>query len=154
MLNTAQLNYYLDTVRHIHRALLPLLWESSKLAKLCFSSISRFLVLVVYKYSKYHWWNVYWDAVHLRYVQEIEQKNCISGSYDLKIISINIQIKSNQILFIVGNVHLKENKISKKLFTWLYSITNNNKLYIWFKYFGTSLWNRTWPLMKIYFSEL
>ncbi len=27
------------------------------------------------------------------------------------------QIKSNQILFKVGNVHLKEKKISKKLFT-------------------------------------
>ncbi len=55
------------------------------------------------------------------------------------------QIKSNQILFKVSNVHLKEKKISKKLFTWLYSIPNNNKLYIWFKYFGTLLWNRTWP---------
>ncbi len=63
------------------------------------------------------------------------------------------QIKSNQILFKVVNVHLKEMKISKKLFTQLYSITNNNKLYIWLKYFGTSLWNRTWPQMKINFSE-
>ncbi len=36
------------------------------------------------------------------------------------------QIKSNQILFKVSNVHLKEKKIGKKL----YSITNNNKLYI------------------------
>ncbi len=44
-------------------------------------------------------------------------------------IAIN-QIKSNQIIFKVGNVHLKEKKISKKLFTRLYSITNNNKLYI------------------------
>ncbi len=49
------------------------------------------------------------------------------------------QIKSNQILFKVSNVHLKEYKISKKLFSRLYSITNNNKLYICFKYFGTSL---------------
>ncbi len=56
-----------------------------------------------------------------------------------------IQIKSNQILFKVDNVHLKDKTINKKLFTWLYTITNNNKLYIWFKYFGTSLWNRTWP---------
>ncbi len=61
--------------------------------------------------------------------------------------------KSNQILFKFGNVHLKEKKISKKLFTRLYSITNNNKLYIWFKYVGTSLWNRTSPQMKIYFNE-
>ncbi len=36
------------------------------------------------------------------------------------------QIKSNQLLFKVGNAHLKE----KKLFTRLYSINNNNKLYI------------------------
>ncbi len=65
-----------------------------------------------------------------------------------------IKSKSNQILFKVGNVHLKEKrKISKKVFTRLYSITNNNELYIWFKYFGTSLWNRTWSQMKIYFSE-
>ncbi len=44
----------------------------------------------------------------------------------------HILIKSNQVksnLFKVGNVHLKEKKISKKLFTQLYSITNNNKLY-------------------------
>ncbi len=40
------------------------------------------------------------------------------------------QIKSSQILFKVGNVLLNEKKISKKLFTRLYSITNNNKLYI------------------------
>ncbi len=37
-------------------------------------------------------------------------------------------LKSNQIVFKVGNVHLKEKKISNKLFTQLYSITNNNKL--------------------------
>ncbi len=40
------------------------------------------------------------------------------------------QIKSNQIKF-YSNVHLKEKKISKKLFTRLYSITNktiNHKL--------------------------
>ncbi len=42
---------------------------------------------------------------------------------------------------------MKEKKISKKLFTWLYSITNNNKLYIWFKYVDTSLWNTAWPQM-------
>ncbi len=49
------------------------------------------------------------------------------------------QIKSNQILLKIGNIHLKEKKISKKIFTELYSITFNNKLYILFKYFGTSL---------------
>ncbi len=47
----------------------------------------------------------------------------------------------------------KKRKITMKLFTQLYSIANNNKLYIWFKYFGTSLWNRTWPQIEIYFSE-
>ncbi len=52
---------------------------------------------------------------------------------------ISNQIKSNQILFKFTNVHLKEKKISKKLFTRLYSITNNYKLYISFKYFGTSM---------------
>ncbi len=66
---------------------------------------------------------------------------------------ISNQIKSNQILFKDCNVYLKEKKISKKLFTRLYSISNSNKLYIWFKYFGSSFWNRTWPQMKIYFSE-
>ncbi len=66
---------------------------------------------------------------------------------------VSNQIKSNQIWFKVGNVHLKEKKISKKLFTRRYSITVNNKLHISFKYCGTSLWNRTWPQMKIYFSE-
>ncbi len=39
-----------------------------------------------------------------------------------------IKSKSNQILFKVDNILLKEKKISKKLFTRLYSITNNNKL--------------------------
>ncbi len=63
------------------------------------------------------------------------------------------QIKSNQVLFKVSNVHLKEKKISRKLFTRLYSIANNNKLYIRFKYFGTSLWNRTWPSNGNIFSE-
>ncbi len=65
------------------------------------------------------------------------------------------QIKSNQIKFYLKSAMYiwKKRKNSKKLFTGLYSITNNNKLYIWFKYFGTSLWNRTWPQMKIYFSE-
>ncbi len=42
----------------------------------------------------------------------------------------SILFKSNKILFKVSNVHLKEKKISKKLFTRLYSTTNNNKLYI------------------------
>ncbi len=42
------------------------------------------------------------------------------------------QIKSI-FLFKVSNVYLKEKKISKQVFTRLYSITNNNKLYIWFK---------------------
>ncbi len=63
---------------------------------------------------------------------------------------------SNQIIFfnLKSAIYIwKKNKISKKLFTQLYSITNNNKIYIWFKYFGTSLWNRTWPQMKINFSE-
>ncbi len=64
---------------------------------------------------------------------------------------LGLNIKSNQILFKVGNVHLKEKKISKKLFTRLYSITNNNKIYIWFKYFGTSLWNRTWKYILVSF---
>ncbi len=41
------------------------------------------------------------------------------------------QIKSNQILFKVGNVHLNEKKISKNLFSSLYTITNNSKLYIY-----------------------
>ncbi len=61
--------------------------------------------------------------------------------------------KSNQIKFYLKSAMYiwKKRKISKTLFTRLYSITNNNKLYIGFKYFGTSLWNRTWPQMKIYF---
>ncbi len=65
------------------------------------------------------------------------------------------QIKSNQIKFYLKSAMYiwKKRKISKKLFTQLYSVTNSNKLYIWFKYVGTSLWNRTWPQMKIYVSE-
>ncbi len=49
-------------------------------------------------------------------------------------------ILSNQIKFYLKSAMyiLKEKKISKKLFTRLYSITNNNKLYIWFKCIGTS----------------
>ncbi len=79
----------------------------------------------------------------------------VMGCFDyiMYVLYCSNQIKSNQILFKVGNLHLKEKKISKKLYTPLYSITNNNKLYIWFKYFGTSLWKRTWAQMKIYFSE-
>ncbi len=65
------------------------------------------------------------------------------------------QIKSNQIRFYfnISNIHLKEKKISKKLFTQLYSITNNNKLYIWFKYFDTSLWKYTiqWKYVLVSF---
>ncbi len=45
----------------------------------------------------------------------------------------------------------KKRKISRKLFTRLYSITNNNKLYFLFKYFGTSLWNRTWKYILVSF---
>ncbi len=43
---------------------------------------------------------------------------------------LNQNQKSNQILFKVSNVLLKQKKINNKLFTRLYSITNNNKLYI------------------------
>ncbi len=38
-------------------------------------------------------------------------------------LSYSNQIKSNQILFKMKNVHLKEKNISKKLFTRLYTIT-------------------------------
>ncbi len=49
-------------------------------------------------------------------------------------IYVNYQIKSNQIKFYLKLAMYiwKKRKISKKLFTRLYSITNNNKLYIWF----------------------
>ncbi len=61
----------------------------------------------------------------------------------LHIIIILHQIKSNQIKFYLkSSMYIwKKTKISKKLFTRLYSITNNKKLYIWLKYFGTSLWH-------------
>ncbi len=56
--------------------------------------------------------------------------DCVGFNLKIEHYAVSNQIKSNQILFKVSNVHLKEKKISKKLFTQPYSITNNNKLYI------------------------
>ncbi len=66
----------------------------------------------------------------IRYTKQVHTGAIITSLYNTHVNRLSNQIKSNQILFKVGNVHLKKRKISKKLFTRLYTITNKNKLYI------------------------
>ncbi len=56
------------------------------------------------------------------------------GIYDADLLTV-YNIKLNQIKFYLKSAMYiwKKRKISKRLFIWLYSITNSNKLYIWFK---------------------
>ncbi len=60
------------------------------------------------------------------------------------------QTKSNQILFKVCSVYLKEKKISKTLFTRPYSMTNNNKLYT----YTPAIWANTLFVFSVLSTKL
>ncbi len=87
-----------------------------------------------FQYLSYNKSNYNVKTLYIKYIYypiyiNVPNNLYISHKHGLHSVSY-VSIKSNQILFKVGNVHLKEKKICKKLFTRLYSITNNNKLYI------------------------